>query len=143
VKSEKTKMKTLIVETKGGGLVKWNINSKCREAVAPIATEFAISVERFLQLYTQRKLPGELSERIFSEEQDENVRLEFDFDSLKKCPAWKRIERAAKASGESVNEFLIGAIMEFVRSLEEDMILSPSTSEVIADGRDLESFRDR
>jgi hypothetical protein len=140
-------METLIVETKRCGRVEWNLNSECREAVAPIAAQFGMPIERFLQLYTLRKLPGQLPRRDFSQEQDHHVDHGFDFESLKKSTAWKRIERAAKHAagrqgGESVTEFLSEAIMDLVRCYEEEMILSPRTGEVIGDAGELAKFKE-
>ena len=135
-------METLIVETKRCGRVKWNLNSECREAVAPIAAQFGMPIERFLQLYTLRKLPGQLPRRDFSQEQDRHVDHGFDFESLKKSGAWKRIERAANFLGESVTEFLSEAIMDSVRCSEEEMVLSPRTGEVIGDAGDLDKFKE-
>jgi hypothetical protein len=135
-------METLIVETKSGLLVEWNLNLGCRQAVAPIAAQFGMPIERFLQLYTLRKLPGQLPRRDFSQEQDHQVDHGFDFESLKKSAAWKRIERAANFRCESVTEFLSEAIMDSVRCHEEEMILSPRTGEVIGDAGVLDKFEE-
>lgn len=133
--------KTFIVQTKDG-LIEWNLNSKCRKVVKPIADEFGMAIERFLTLYSLHRLPGQLPSRAFCEEQDRacDIEIKFDLDQLKKSPVWKRIKRAAQLSGQSVSEFIQEALMETVRSCEEDVILSPRTGKIIGDDHELFQF---
>ena len=55
----------------------------------------------------------------------DDVDLGLDLGPSKKSEAWKRIRRAAQFQGGTVKEFVTHSIMEMVRTLEEDMILSP------------------
>jgi hypothetical protein len=126
-------MKTFTAKTKLR-LVEWNLDP----ALTPIAAEFGMSVERFLELYTQRRLPGQLPNRKFNEDQDHDIDLGLGLDALKNPSAGNRIERAAKMADISVSEFLTDAIMDRVRCEEEEMVLSPRTGEFI--GRDIDDF---
>lgn len=137
--------KTFTVQTKDGGLIEWNLNSKCRKVVKPIADEFGMAVERFLTLYSLHRLPGQLPSRAFCEEQDraDNIEVKFDLDALKKSPAWKRIKRAAQLSGQSVTDFIQEALMDTVRCCEENVILSPRTGKIIGDDLQLLKFISR
>jgi hypothetical protein len=81
--------------------------------------------------------------RRFYEEQDASEpALDFDLARLKESWAWKRIERAARFMEENVNEFITTAIMETVRCLEDDMILSPKTGEPVCADYGLDEFLD-
>ena len=71
--------------------------------------------------------------RQFYEQQDDCVDPCLDMNAVRKSPAWKRIKRAAKFAGLTVREFVTHAIMENVRTYEDDMILSPRTGETICD----------
>src|SRR4029077_11303077 len=126
-------MKTFTAKT-NVPLVEWNLDP----ALTPIAAEFAMSVERFLELHTQGRLPGQLPNRRFNEDQDRDIDLGLGLDALKNSSAGKRIERAAKMAGLSVSEFLTDAIMDRVRCEEQEMVLSPRTGEFI--GRDINDF---
>ena len=117
-----------------------NINLKS------VADEFGVSVEKFLYLYRTRGLPGQINPigwRRFYEEQDASEPdLDFDLTRLQKSWAWKRIERAARFAEETVQEFMTNSIMEMVRCLEDDMIISPKTGEPVCNNRDLDDFLD-
>jgi hypothetical protein len=109
-----------------------------------VADEFGMSVEQFLQTCRRRglrKLPGQLPNRMFCEDQDRDISLNLD-EALKESPAWKRIKRAARfqGQGQTPEEFVTHSILEMVRTLEEDMVLSPRTGEPICDKAELEEF---
>jgi hypothetical protein len=112
--------------------------------VKTIADEFGVSVKKFLYLYKTQQLPGQIFPvhgRRFYEDQDASeVEIDFDLALLKKSWAWKRIERAARFQEETVNEFITNSLMETVRCLEDEMILSPKTGEPVCAYRDLDEF---
>jgi hypothetical protein len=132
-------MSTLTVRTKHFR-VKWKLDAECLRTVGPIAREFGMSVERFLTLFTMEKLPAQLPNRDFAEEQDQDINLQLDLPSLARSEAWPRLERAAKSEGMTVEEFLTEAILEDVRAAEEEMILSPKTGQTIAYGFEIRNF---
>jgi hypothetical protein len=103
--------------------------------IEPIANEFEMSVDRFLRVYKLNRLPGQLPDRNFSEDQDQDggVDLGLELAGMRKSPAWKRIKRAADSSGQTVKEFVTESIMDHVRCEEETMILSPRTGKPICD----------
>jgi hypothetical protein len=103
------------------------------KSIEPIAKEFGMDVDRFLRLYNLNRLPGQLPNRGFSQDQDSEINLDINLDGTKKSPAWKRIKRAADFSGQTVSEFVTTTIMEAVRAEEEIMILSPRTGKPICD----------
>jgi hypothetical protein len=106
-----------------------------------VANEFGMSVEQFKQaLKHRRRLPGQLPSRSFLEDQDSEIELSLDTRATRKTPAWKRIKRAAWLQGRTLKEFVTHSIMEMVRPLEEDMVLSPRTGEPICDIAELEEF---
>ena len=102
--------------------------------IKSVAGEFGMSVEQFVR-QSKEKLPGQLPSRSFYEGQDSDVDLCLDLNAnaRRNSPAWKRIKRAAKFTGQTVREFLTSAIMEEVRLYEGDMILSPRTGKPIYD----------
>jgi hypothetical protein len=107
-----------------------------------VANEFGMSVEQFLQTCRRRglrKLPGQLPNRSFFEDQDRDISLNLD-DALRESSAWKRIKRAARFQGQTPEEFVTHSIMEMVRTLEDDMLLSPRTGEPVCDIAELEEF---
>ena len=107
-----------------------------------VASEFGMSVEQFLQTCRRRglrKLPGQLPNRMFCEDQDRDISLNLD-EALRESSAWKRIKRAARFQGQTPEEFVTHSILEMVRTLEEDMVLSPRTGEPICDKAELEEF---
>jgi hypothetical protein len=112
--------------------------------VKSIANEFGVSVEKFLYLYTTRRLPGQISavggHRFYEDQDASEIGIDFDLARLKESWAWKRIERAARFAEQTVNEFLTSSIMETVRCLEDDMILSPKTGEPVCADYDLDEF---
>lgn len=38
----------------------WKVNAKCRRIAKPIAAEFGMSVEQFLERWSHNRLPGQL-----------------------------------------------------------------------------------
>lgn len=111
--------------------------------IKSVANEFGMSVEAFLQFYRQhpglRRLPGQLPHRDLLEEQDSEIDLG-NLGALRESSAWKRIKRAARFQGQTPKEFVTHSIMEMVRTLEDDMVLSPRTGEYICDIAELEEF---
>src|SRR5438477_11566885 len=99
-----------------------------------VAGEFGMSVEQFMR-QSRARLPGQLPNQSFYERQDSGVDLCLDLNAkaIRKSPAWKRIKRAAKFSGQTVRQFLTNSIMENVRVYENDMVLSPRTGQPIFD----------
>src|SRR5437870_4778062 len=61
-------MDSFVVETKNGQ-VDWSLHSECRKVVIPIADEFGMSAEQFLELYSRRRLPAQLvrGDRLYEE----------------------------------------------------------------------------
>src|SRR5438105_1501315 len=112
--------------------------------ITAIATEFGLSADQFLQLYRRNpglsRLPGQLTRREFQEEQDHDIDLGLNLDALRKSSAWKRIKRAAQFQGQRPAEFVSRSIMEIIRTLEADMVLSPRTGKPICDIGELEQF---
>jgi hypothetical protein len=117
-----------------------NINLKS------VAAEFGVSAEKLLYLYKTRGLPGQIDQvggpRFYEEQDASEPDLDFDLTRLQKSWAWKRIERAARFSEETVQQFMTKSIMEAVRCLEDDMILSPKTGEPVCASYDLDEFLD-
>ena len=121
---------------------KWAINDESRQVLQPIANEFGLSIESFLKAYTFRKLPGQLPNTEFAEEQDATIDLGLDLKSLRRSDAWKRISRAARfTEAESVKQFLTDAVMDLVRVCEENMVMSPRTGKPIAHEAAVDRFR--
>ena len=52
-------MDSFVVETKSGQ-VQWNLHSESRKIVIPIADEFGMSSQQFLELYSRHCLPAQL-----------------------------------------------------------------------------------
>ena len=102
--------------------------------IKSVAGEFGMSVEQFVR-QSKEKLPGQLPSRSFYEKEDSCVDLGLDLNAnaRRNSPAWKRIKRAAKFTGQTVREFLTYSIMENVRIYQDDMILSPRTGKPIYD----------
>jgi hypothetical protein len=125
---------------RNGSAVTWNIDRACREVVAPIAREFGMSLEAFLEKFSFERLPGQLPNRDFAEDRDENVELKVDLNALSRSEIWPRLVRAAASEEMTVEEFLSEAIMDDVRACEEGMILSPKTGKPIASAFELRDF---
>ena len=111
--------------------------------IKAVASEFGMSVEQFRHASEHRsRLPGQLPNRDFYEEQDEGaercVDLCLNLNAMRESPAWKRIQRAAKFLDQPAKEFVTHSIMEMVRTCEEDMILSPRTGKLVGDWGDIE-----
>jgi hypothetical protein len=84
--------------------------------------------------------PASCLDSRFSEAQDHDIDLGLNLDVLRKLSAWKRIKRAARFQGQCPAEFVTRSILEIIRTLEGDMILSPRTGEAICDIAELEQF---
>ena len=108
--------------------------------IKTVANEFGMPVEKFVELYRRKRLPGQLPSRTFYEQLDNEIDLGVKLDAVRKSPAWQRIQRAARFSGQSVKEFVTFAIMEMVRGSEETMVLSPRTGEPICRDWDIDDW---
>jgi hypothetical protein len=105
--------------------------------IQAIADEFGMSAERFLHLFNHNRLPGQLPSRVFSEDQDSDIDLSLDLAGIKKSSVWERLERAARFSGETAEEFVSSTIMEAIRATEETMVFSPRTGKPVCSRWDL------
>ena len=130
-------MKSFIVQTKNGQ-AEWNLDSECRKVVTPIANEFGMSAERFLELYSRHRLPAQLVRGIGLDE--ERAPAGFSVTLCKEPSTQKRIRRAARFAGFSVKDFVWRALASSVNCCEDDMILSPKTGRPVAHDVDLEKF---
>jgi hypothetical protein len=108
--------------------------------IKTVANEFGMPVEKFVELYREKRLPGQLPSRTFYEQQDSEIDLGVNLDAIKRSPAWQRIKRAAGFNGESVRGFVTEAIMETVRGCEEVMVLSPRTGKPICRNWDIDDW---
>src|SRR5436309_3553165 len=108
-----------------------NINIKT------VANEFGMPVEKFVELYRSRRLPGQLPHGSTCMEQDGEIDLGIKLPVLK-GDGWKRIRRVTHLTGETVREFVTNAIMEAVRGCEETMITSARTGEALCWSWDLD-----
>jgi hypothetical protein len=125
---------------KKNAIVVWNVNAKCRHVVKPIADEFGMSVEQFLQRYTEGRLPAQIPQRGTVDEFEYDARTTWEF----KCSdpdLVKRIERTAAFRQVSLPAMIADAIMGYVECFEDDMIISPKTGAAFADDRVLELFK--
>ena len=120
------------------GQAEWNLDSECRKAVTPIADEFGMSAERFLELYSRHRLPGQLVRGIGLDEQ--RTPVGFSVTLCEEPSIQKRIRRAARFAGLSVKDFVWRAVAGSVNCCEDDMILSPKTGRPIAHDVELEKF---
>ena len=130
-------MKSFIIQTKNGQ-AEWNFDSECRKVVTPIADEFGMSAERFLELYGRHRLPGQLVRGIGLDEQ--RTPVGFSVTLCEEPSIQKRIRRAARFAGFSVKDFVWRAVAGSVNCCEDDMILSPKTGRPIAHDVELEKF---
>jgi len=130
-------MDSFVVETKNGQ-VDWSLHSECRKVVIPIADEFGMSAEQFLELYSRRRLPAQLvrGDRLY----EERAPAGFGVTLCEEPSIRKRIRRAARFAGFSVKDFVWRALASSVNCCEDDMILSPKTGWPLADDVELESF---
>jgi hypothetical protein len=128
---------SFVVVTKNGQ-VEWNLDSECRKAVIPIAHEFGMSGEQFLELYSRHHLPAQLvhSDRLY----EEKAPAGFSITLCEEPSIRKRIRRAAQFAGLSVKDFVWRAVASSVNCCEDDMILSPKTGRPLAGDVELESF---
>jgi hypothetical protein len=65
--------------------------------IKTVATEFRMPVEKFVELYRQKRLPGQLPSRTFYEQQDSEIDLGVKLDAIKKSPAWQVTRRGRVA----------------------------------------------
>ena len=130
-------MDSFFVETKNGQ-VKWNLDSECRKVVIPIADEFGMSAEQFLELYSRHRLPAQLvrGDRLC----EEKAPAGFGVAPCEEPSIQRRIRRAARFAGLSVNDFVWRALAGAVNCCEDDMILSPKTGRPVAADFELERF---
>ena len=130
-------MHAFIVKTKDGE-AEWNLDSKCRKVVSPIATEFGMSAEQFLELYSRHRLPAQLVRGMRLDE--ERAPVGFSVTLCKEPSIRKRIRRAAQFAGFSVKDFVWRALASSVNCSEDDMIISPKTGRPVAHDVELENF---
>ena len=130
-------MNSFVVETKNGE-VEWIVDSECRKVVIPIADEFGMSAERFLELYSRHRLPAQLvrGDRLC----EERAPAGFGVTLCEEAATQKRIRRAARFAGLSVKDFVWRALAASVNCCEDEMILSPKTGRPLAGDFELESF---
>jgi hypothetical protein len=130
-------MNSFIVQTRNGQ-AEWNLDSQCRKVVTPIADQFGMSAERFLELYSRHRLPGQLVRGIGLDEQ--RAPAGFSVTLCDEPSIQKRIRRAARFAGFSVKDFVWRAVAGSVNCCEDDMILSPKTGRPLAHDVELEKF---
>jgi hypothetical protein len=129
---------TFTVELENGR-VEWNLDSECQKVVTPIATEFGMSVERFLTLYTRDRLPAQLVRGNGPDE--DRAPAGFSVRQCKDASIRDRIRRAAQFAGfRSVKEFVWRSVMTSVNCCEDGMVLSPKTGRPVADALLLHRF---
>ena len=130
-------MNSFIVQTRNGQ-AEWNLDSQCRKVVTPIADQFGMSAERFLELYSRHRLPGQLNRGIRLDE--ERAPVGFSVTLCDEPSIQKRIRRAARFAGFSVKDFVWRAVAGSVNCCEDDMIVSPKTGRPLAHDVELENF---
>jgi hypothetical protein len=130
-------MNSFIPQTKNGQ-AEWNLDSEFRKVVTPIADEFGMSAEQFLELYSHHRLPAQLVRGIGLDE--ERAPAGFSVTLCEESSIQKRIRRAARFAGFSVKDFVWRALASSVNCCEDDMILSPKTGRPLANDVELESF---
>jgi hypothetical protein len=130
-------MNSFIPQTNNGQTV-WNLDSECRKVVTAIADEFGMSAERFLELYSRHRLPGQLVRGMGLDE--ERAPAGFSITLCEEPSIRKRIRRAARFAGFSVKDFVWRALAGSVNCCEDDMILSPKTGRPLAHDAELENF---
>ena len=130
-------MNSFIVQAKNGQ-AEWNLDSACRKVVTPIADQFGMSAERFLELYSRHRLPGQLDRGMRLDE--ERAPAGFGVTLCEESSIRKRIRRAARFAGFSVKDFVWRAVAGSVNCCEDDMILSPKTGRPLAHEVELENF---
>ena len=130
-------MNSFIPQTKNGQ-AEWNLDSEFRKVVTPIADEFGMSAEQFLELYSHHRLPAQLVRGSGLDE--ERAPAGFSVTLCEESSIQKRIRRAARFAGLSVKDFVWRALASSVNCCEDDMILSPKTGRPLANDVELESF---
>jgi len=130
-------MNSFIVQTRNGQ-AEWKLDSQCRKVVIPIADQFGISAEQFLELYSRHGLPAQLvrGDRLY----EERAPAGFGVTLCEEPSTRKRIRRAARFAGFSVKDFVWRALASSVNCCEDDMILSPKTGRPLVNDVELESF---
>jgi hypothetical protein len=128
---------SFVVETKNGQ-VEWKLDSEFRKVMIPIADEFGMSAQQFLELYSHKRLPAQSvrGDRLY----EERAPAGFGVTLWEDPPFRKRIRRAARFAGFSVKDFVWRALAGSVNCCEDDMILSPKTGRPLANDVELESF---
>ena len=116
----------------------WTFDSECRKAVTPIADEFGMSAEQFLELYSHHRLPAQLVRGSGLDE--ERAPAGFSVTLCEEPSIRKRIRRAAQFAGFSVKDFVWRAVAGSVNCCEDDMIVSPRTGRPLAHEVELENF---
>ena len=122
-------MNTFTVETRNG-FTKWNVSPECEREIQPIADQFGLELKKFLYLYTNHSLPGQLPRG--NDVDEENTPPGFSVSPCADPATWDRVKRAAKHDGLSIKAFVWRAIASSVDCVEEDMILSPTTGDPIS-----------
>ena len=130
-------MHSFVVET-NNGQIEWNLNSECRKVVIPIADQFGISAEQFLELYSRHRLPAQCvrGDRLY----EQRAPAGFGVTLCEEPSIRKRIRRAARFAGFSVKDFVWRALASAVNCCEDDMILNPKTGRPLANDVELEGF---
>jgi hypothetical protein len=97
-----------------------------------------MSAEQFLELYSRHSLPAQLvrGDRL----SEEKAPAGFGVTLCEDRSIRKRIRRAARFAGFSVNDFVWRALAGSVNCCEEDMILNPKNGRPLANDVELESF---
>ncbi len=118
------------IELSNGYMV-WDLNAKFRRILKPIAEKFDVSIEEFLRLYSENKLPKQPKREHRLNEHA--VPAGFFVDLGNDTSVLERIARAAEFSGQTIAELAWQSISGFVDCCEDDMIFSPETGEPIGD----------
>lgn len=123
----------------------WDLNSKLRAILAPIAAEFGWTVEVLLTRYSRGRtsMPGQIPFRPFDDGDERPIPEGFTIEAFAASnpEIWERIKRAAEFYEEESSErFIWKTVWDAVRCAEDDMILSPRTGQLIGDALEIGDF---
>lgn len=130
-------MEVFTVETKHGPR-RWKLTAKCKREIGPIAEEFGLELKKFLYLYSQNSLPGQLPRH--NDIDEWHTPPGFSVSPCTDQTTWERVERAARHDKISVKAFVWMAIANSVNCSEENMIMNPTTGECLSTLCMIETF---
>jgi hypothetical protein len=97
------------------GAAMWDISPDCIRVVKPIADQFGMSVEQFLDGYSGRSLPGQLTPQEAKSLAKSLHRFVLGFRFECDDPEMTRIRRAARFLNQSFPQYVMDAVIGAVR----------------------------